>query len=124
MESLEIQDVEAATAGDDDEVELRLEEERERLEEEATEGLLKQVAEDKACGGLLLRDMSEGDRDRQTKTGEALLTVIHASKLNDQEADRMRTAESNILPRRERAKKGNMDFKITLEGADQLLKKV
>ena len=50
--------------------------------------------------------------------------VIHASRLNDQEADRMRTAESNILPRRERAKKGNMDFKITLEGADQLLMNV
>ena len=124
MESLEQKDVEAATAGDDEEVEQRLEEERERLEEEAREGLVHQVADDKTCGGLLLKDMSEGDGEKPMTKEEALLTVIYASRLEDQEEDRMRTAEVKILPRKDRAKKGTMDLKITLEGADQLLRKV
>ena len=124
MESLEKKDVEAATAGDDEEVELRLEEERDRLEEEAKEGLVQQVAEDKTCGGLLLKDMPEEDGGKSMTKEEALLTVIYASRLDDQEAERMRTAEAKILPKRERAKKGTVDLKITLEGADQLLRKV
>ena len=124
MEGLEKKDVEAATAGDDEEVEHRLEEERERLEDEANEGLVKQVAEDKTCGGLLLRDMPEGDKEKPLTKEEALLTLIYASGLNEQEADRMRTAESEILPKRDKAKKGVVDVKLTLRDADQLLRKV
>ena len=124
MESLENKDVESATAGDDEEAEHRLQEEKERLEEEAQEGLVQQVAEDKTCGGLLLRDMPEGEGDKPMTKEEALLTVVYASRLEEQEVDRLRTAEVKILPKRERAKKGTMDIKITLEDADQILRKV
>ena len=116
--------MESATAGDDEEAEHRLQEERERLEEEAKEGLVQQVAEDKTCGGLLLRDNPDGDGEKPMTKEEALLTVIYASRLEEQEVDRMRAAEVKILPKRERAKKGTMDLQITLEGADQLLRKV
>ena len=124
MESLEKKDVEAATAGDDEEAEFRIEEERAQLEEEAKEGLVQQVAEDKICGALLLMDLPEGDGDKTRVEEEVLLMVIYASKLENQEADRMRKSEVKILPKRERSKKDTIDISITLGDADQLLRKV
>ena len=124
MESLEKKDVEAATAGDDEEAEFRMEEERLQLEEEAKEGLVQQVAEDKICGALLLRDLPEGDGNKIRVAEEVLLTIIYASKLEGQEAERMRKAEVKILPRRARSKKDTIDVSITLGEADHLLRKV
>ena len=124
IEGLEKKDVEAVTAGEDEEAEIRIEEERRQLEEEAKEGLVQQVAEDKICGAILLRDMPVGEENKTTVKEEVLLTVIYASKLESQESDRMRTAEVQILQRRERSKKGTVDVSITLAEADQLLRKV
>ena len=124
IEGLEKKDVEAVIAGEDEEAEIRIEEERRQLEEEAKEGLVQQVAEDKICGAILLRDMPVGEENKTTVKEEVLLTVMYASKLESQESDRMRTAEVQILQRRERSKKGMVDVSITLVEAAQLLRKV
>ena len=64
MEGLEQKEAEAATAGEDKEAENRREEEKLIQEEEVREGLVQQLAADKTCGGLLLRDFRQGTGDR------------------------------------------------------------
>ena len=68
--------------------------------------------------------MPEGDKEKPVTKEEAFLTLIYASGLDEQEANRMRTAEIEILPKRDKAKKGVVDVKITLNDANQLLRKV
>ena len=123
MEGLEQKEAEAATAGEDKEAENRREEEKLIQEEEVREGLVQQLAADKTCGGLLLRDFPQGTGDRSREKQESLLMVIYASNLLPQEQDRMMKAEVKVT-KRERARKGAIDITITLEAADGLLRKV
>ena len=61
-----------------------------------------------------MRDMPEGDKEKPVTKEEAFLTLIYASGLDEQEANRMRTAEIEILPKRDKAKKGVVDSKILI----------
>ena len=123
MEVLEQKEAEAATAGEDEEAEIRQREERSLQEEEVREGLVQQLASDKTCGGLLLRDLPEGTGNKSKEKQESLLMLIYASNLGPQEQDRMMNAEVKVT-RRERARKGTIDLTLTLAAADGLLRKV
>ena len=111
---------------EDPEIVAQMKAEAERMEDAAKERevLVQRVPKGKVCGGLRLQHFPEGAGNRKTEKRETLLTIIDlCNNLSQEEEERLGGAGVE-LSRPERGRKGTVDVKITLDQADELLRKV
>ena len=121
MEGLEKKLAEDGTEEEDVEAEVRAEIKRAEAEAEEKEGLVQRLETDKYCGGIFLKIFPEGTCDRKMEKQEALLTVITACSLTEQEQERLEEAEVAVT---RSGRKGKKDPKIKLVRADGLMRKI
>ena len=121
MEGREKRVAKEGTEEEDVEAEVRAETERAEREAEEKEGLVQRLEANKYCGGIFLKNFPEGSCDKKVEKQEALLTVITACSLTEQEKERLEEAEVAVT---RSGRKGKVDLKIKLVHADGLMRKV
>lgn len=122
MEGLE--DQLPSLVGEEEEERAKAMEDQAERDAEAREGLVEQLEPGKECGGVLLRNFPERVEGQITEKKDLLMMVMVMSNLRgEEEENRLQQAQVEVN-RTEREGRKVLDLKISLEGADLLLRKV